>query len=311
MRVKSIDQLKNIVKGTVLINEPMSRHTSFHIGGPAEIFCIPSDDEDVKNIILWAKRNKLPITPIGNGTNLLVSDDGIEGVTIKISDRFSGISFENDYAFVKAGTTVKGLINAAMEHGLGGMEFAWGIPGAIGGSVAMNAGTNSHFLSKFVRKAHVIDLDGKEYKLLHDDLKFDYRHSILQEEPLILLDVQFELEREEPEKIKKNIKEAAEKRKGRQPIEYPCAGSVFKNPPTTYAGKVLEEAQCKGLRVGDAMISELHANFIINLGHATASDVLKLIRIAQERVYRNKDLILDLEVKLVGRFNLDLLMKKK
>ena len=311
MRVKSIDQLKNIVKGTVLINEPMSRHTSFHIGGPAEIFCIPSDDEDVKNIILWAKRNKLPITPIGNGTNLLVSDDGIEGVTIKISDRFSGISFENDYAFVKAGTTVKGLINAAMEHGLGGMEFAWGIPGAIGGSVAMNAGTNSHFLSKFVRKAHVIDLDGKEYKLFHDDLKFDYRHSILQEEPLILLDVQFELEREEPEKIKKNIKEAAEKRKGRQPIEYPCAGSVFKNPPTTYAGKVLEEAQCKGLRVGDAMISELHANFIINLGHATASDVLKLIRIAQERVYRNKDLILDLEVKLVGRFNLDLLMKKK
>jgi len=311
MRAKSIDRLKNSVKGAVLINEPMSRHTSFHIGGPAEIFCIPVDSEDIRNIVLWAKRNKLPVTPIGNGTNLLVSDDGIEGVTIKIADKFSGILFDDDYVLAKAGTTVKGVINAAMERGLGGMEFAWGIPGAIGGSVAMNAGTNSHFLSTFVKKAHVIDLNGKEYKLLHDELKFDYRHSILQDEPLILLDVQFELEKEDPVEIKKNIKEASEKRKGRQPIEYPCAGSIFKNPPTTYAGKVLEEAQCKGLRIGDAMISELHANFIINLGHATASDVLKLIRIAQERVYRNKDLILDLEVKLVGKFNLDLLMKKK
>ncbi len=311
MRVKSIDRLKDSVKGIVLTNEPMSRHTSFHIGGPAEIFCIPSDEEDIRNILLWAKKNRLPVTPIGNGTNLLVSDDGIEGITIKISDQFSGVSFDNNYVLVKAGSTVKGVIGAAMAHGLGGMEFAWGIPGVIGGSVAMNAGTNSHFLSRFVKKAHVIDLNGKEYRLLHDELKFDYRHSLLQEEPLILLDVQLELVEEGVEKIKKHVKEAAEKRKGRQPIEYPCAGSVFKNPPTTYAGKVLEEAQCKGLRVGDAMISELHANFIINLGHATASDVLKLIRIAQERVYRKKDLILDLEVKLIGKFNLDLLMKKK
>jgi UDP-N-acetylmuramate dehydrogenase len=311
MRENSIEQLKNSVKGTVLVNEPMNKHTSFHIGGPAEIFCIPSDIEDIKNIIIWSKRNRLPVTPVGNGTNLLVSDSGIEGVVIKLSDQFGGISFDSQYALVKSGSSVKGLISSAMERGLGGIEFAWGIPGAIGGSIAMNAGTNSHFLSKFVKKAHVIDLSGKEHWLSHDALKFDYRHSILQDEPLILLDVLFMLEEGKPDEIKKHIKEATEKRKGRQPLEYPCAGSVFKNPPTTYAGKVLEEAKCKGLRVGDAMISELHANFIINLGHATASDVIKLIRIAQERVYREKDLILDLEIKLMGKFNPDLLMKKK
>ncbi len=311
MRKKSIEQLKEIVKGEVLLNEPLSKHTSFRIGGPAEIFCRPVDAEDIKNILNWAKRNRQPVTPIGNGTNLLVSDDGISGVVIQLSNNISGIEFDSNSVFVKSGNTIKDLINAAMKRGLGGIEFAWGIPGAIGGSIVMNAGTNSHFLSKFVKYVQVIDFNGKEYKLLHDDLKFDYRYSILQDEPLILTEAVLSLEKADEEEIKKAISDASNKRKGKQPLEYPCAGSIFKNPPTTYAGKILEEAKCKGMRVGDAMISELHANFIVNLGHATAIDVLTLIRKAQETVYKQKDLILELEVRLLGDFNTNLLLKKK
>ncbi len=311
MRKTSIDRLKEAVKGQILIDEYMSKHTSFRIGGPAEIFCKPKDEEDIKNILSWARRNRLPITVIGNGTNLLVSDSGIEGVVIQVSKELSGVEIDGEEVLVKGGHTVNGLINAALTKGLGGIEFAWGIPGTIGGSVAMNAGTNSHFLSTYIKYVRVMDYNGKKYKMRHDDLKFDYRYSILQDEPLILLDVLFELDRVSEEAGKKNIKDAESKRKGRQPIEYPCAGSIFKNPPTTYAGKVLEEAKCKGMRVGDAMISDLHANFIINLGQATANDVLTLIRKAQERVYKEKDLILELEIKLLGKFNTQLLIKKK
>ena len=311
MRRESIDQLRELIKGEVLLGEPMYKHTSFRIGGPAEIFCKPLDDNDVRNILVWARKNKQPVTPVGNGTNLLVSDQGIPGVVIQISTGISGITFNGNSIFVKSGSTVKGLINSAMGKGLGGIEFAWGIPGTIGGSIVMNAGTNSHFLSKFVKYVNVLDFAGKRYRLNHDDLKFDYRYSILQDEPLILIEALFSLEKADRSKIKKIISEVSEKRKGRQPSEYPCAGSIFKNPPTTYAGKVLEEANCKGMRIGDAMVSELHSNFIVNLGHATANDVLTLIRKSQEKVYRKKDLILELEVKLIGHFNTDLLLKKK
>ncbi len=311
MRRTATDKLKDSVKGEVLFEESMSKHTSFRIGGPAEIFCKPKDEDDIKNILNWAKRNRLPISVIGNGTNLLVSDDGIEGVVIQISRELSGMEFRGREVLVKGGHTINGFIDTALRRGLGGVEFAWGIPGTIGGSVAMNAGTNSDFLSTYIKYVRVVDFDGKEYKMRHDDLKFDYRYSILQDEPLILLEVLFELDEVSEDVGRKNIKEAENKRKGRQPIEFPCAGSIFKNPPTTYAGKVLEEVKCKGMRVGDAMISELHANFIVNLGHATANDVLTLIRKAQERVYREKDLILELEIKLLGKFNTQLLMKKK
>ena len=311
MRKKSIEQLKELIKGDVLLDEPMFKHTSFRIGGPAEIFCKPKDEEDIKNILIWAKRNKKPVIPVGNGTNLLVSDHGISGVVVQVSNSMNGMMFDGESVIVKSGSTIRELINSAMAKGLGGVEFAWGIPGTVGGSIVMNAGTNSHFLSKFVKYVNVVDFSGKQYRLNHDDLKFDYRYSILQDEPLILIDALFNLESMEVSKIKRAIEEASEKRKNRQPSEYPCAGSIFKNPPTTYAGKVLEESNCKGMRVGDAMVSDLHANFIINLGHATANDVLTLIRKAQERVYREKDLILELEIKLLGNFNTDLLLKRK
>ncbi len=309
---KEIDSLKKSLRGEVLQNESMSKHTSFRIGGPAEIFVKPIDVRDLKTAIKWAKRNKLQIFVIGNGTNLIVSDEGVEGIVIKIGEAFSDVEFDNKEAFVQAGTTIQSLLEQAMKLGLGGMEFAWGIPGAVGGSIAMNAGSNSHFISTKINRVNVMDFNGKIYKLNHDDLRFDYRYSILQDEQLILTDALFTFDRKDITFMEHEKEISIKSRWENQPINYPCAGSVFKNPPTTYAGKVLEEVGCKGMQTGGAKISEKHANFIVNLGNATANDVINLIREAQYRVYKQKDLILELEVKLVGQFeNVSFLERKK
>ncbi len=299
---RSIDKLREVVKGEVIENEPMANHTSFHIGGPAQIFCKPENFEDIKNIIEWAKKNKLPIMAVGNGTNLLVSDNGIDGIVIQIANKIKNVQFDRNTVITQGGISLQELINKSMEKGLGGIEFAAKIPGVIGGSIVMNAGSNSHFISKFIKYVTVIGMDGKIYKLYHDDLKFNYRYSILQNEPLILLDAFLVLENQDPVEIRKKVEIFSKIKKEHQPLDYPCAGSIFKNPPTTYAGKVLEETNCKGLRMGDAMISDMHANFIINLGKATASDVIHLIRKAQQQVHRKKDLVLELEIKLAGNF---------
>ena len=301
---KSIDKLRELVQGEVIENEPMANHTSFHIGGPAEVFCRPRSIGDIRNIIEWARRNRLPIFTMGNGTNLLVSDEGIRGVVIQISSTMKEIQFDKNRVFVQGGLSIQELIDKSMKRGLGGIEFASNIPGTVGGSIAMNAGSNSYFLSKYVKYVDVIALNGKKIRMFHDDLKFDYRYSILQDEPLILLEAVFALEEKDPIKIKEEIEKFKSIRKKRQPIDYPCAGSIFKNPPTTYAGKVLEETGCKGMRIGDAVVSDMHANFIINLGNATASDVMNLIRKVQQQVYRKKDLKLELEIKTIGNFRL-------
>ncbi|MCI4463356.1 MAG: UDP-N-acetylmuramate dehydrogenase [Caldisericum sp.] len=310
--MKIQENVKELIKGRVYFNEPMSNHTSFKIGGPAEILIIPSDIDDLKRILEFARREKIPVTVIGNGTNILVSDDGIEGIVIKMSEGFSKLVFDNDIALVEAGVPLQKLIEDASKRNLGGFEFAFGIPGAFGGAVAMNAGTNSHYISTRIEYADVMDYNGKIYRFKHDDFHFDYRYSILQEEPLILLNAVVTFESKPYDEILHEREVSLRGRFEKQPYNLPCAGSVFKNPPTTYAGKVLEEAGCKGLRFGDALISEKHANFIVNLGNATAQDVVNLIREAQLRVYKHKDLILELEIKLVGKFkNLNLLERKK
>jgi len=308
---KSLEILTKLLRGEVLINEPMSKHTSFKIGGVAEIFVKPFDINDLTMILKWAKSNKMSISVIGNGTNIIVSDSGIEGVVIKISDSFSGMVFNGNEVLVQAGVSLQSLLEEGMKRNLCGMGFAWGIPGAVGGSVVMNAGSNSHFLSTRVKCVNVIDYNGAIFRLSHDELKFDYRYSRIQDENLILLDALFDLETKKFEDIEKEKETNIRMRKEKQPVNYPCAGSVFKNPPTTYAGRVLEEAGCKGLRIGDAQISELHANFIINLGNATAHDIVSLIKEAQLRVYKMKDLILELEIKLLGNFRDVRLMEKK
>jgi len=310
--MKTEEKLKELIKGVVLFNEPLSKYTSFKIGGPAEIFVIPKDIEDVLRVLNFAKRENLPITVIGNGTNILVSDDGVEGVVLKMGDGFHNVEFDGNIALVEAGMSLQTLIELGMERNLGGFEFAFGIPGAFGGAVAMNAGTNSHYISTRLKSAEVVDYTGKSYTFKHDDFRFDYRYSILQEEPLILLKGIVSFEKKSKEEILKEREHHLKGRHEKQPINFPNAGSVFKNPPTTYAGKILEEVGLKGLRYGDALISEKHANFIVNLGNATAQDVINLIKEAQLRVYRERDLVLELEIKLVGKFkNLGLLERRK
>lgn len=310
--MKSIDTLKSIFRGDVLLNEPLSKHTSFKIGGPAEIFVRPSCREDLVNVLKWSNQNNLPIFVIGNGTNIIVSDDGVEGVVINLSSGFEKMEFDGNNALVGAGVNLQNFLDEAMKKNLGGLEFAWGIPGAVGGSIVMNAGSNSHFISTKIERVFVMDYKGKEHNLNHDDLKFNYRYSMLQSEPLVLTEAFFVLDYKDGSTIMSERDRNLKARWEKQPINYPCAGSVFKNPPTTYAGKVIEEAGCKGLKIGDAMISEKHANFIVNLGKATAEDVLSLIREVQSRVYKQKDLILDLEIKFVGKFeHLGLMEKSK
>ncbi|MGB9694444.1 MAG: UDP-N-acetylmuramate dehydrogenase [Caldisericaceae bacterium] len=310
MITREIDVLRSSVKGEVLTNELMSKHTSFRIGGPAEVFVKPSSTDDLKKVLEWAKRNSQNIFVMGNGTNLIVSDDGIEGVVIKMADTFANIQYDGSEAMVESGTSMQYFLEESLRKGLGGMEFAWGIPGAVGGSIVMNAGSNSHFISTKINYVDVMDFNGRKLRLSHDDLKFDYRYSVLQEEPLILLNALFTLDKKDVAMMKVERESFIKSRWEKQPIDFPCAGSVFKNPPTTYAGKVLEEVGCKGMQVGGAKISEKHANFIVNLGNATASDVLSLIKEAQQRVYKQKDLILELEIKLVGNFQTSYLLER-
>lgn len=300
--MKSIDSLKSTFRGSVLIGEPLRNHTSFKIGGPAEIFLMPESKRDLIAALKWARQNKLPIFVIGNGTNIIVSDDGIEGVVIGFSKGFNKLEFFGNRAVVEAGVNLQGFLEEATKRNLGGLEFAWGIPGAVGGSIVMNAGSNSHFISTKVEQVTVMSYDGKEYTLSHDELKFNYRYSILQDEPLVLVEAFFVLDFKDSATIMFERDQNLKARWAKQPLNLPCAGSVFKNPPTTYAGKVIEEVGCKGMKIGDAMISEKHANFIVNLGNATASDVIALIREVRKKVYKQKDLILDLEIKLVGNF---------
>ncbi|MEF3244939.1 MAG: UDP-N-acetylmuramate dehydrogenase [Caldisericaceae bacterium] len=310
--MKTIEKIKNLVEGTVLFEEPLSKHTSFKIGGPAEIFVEPSNIEDLERMLKFAKQNNLEVTVIGNGTNILVADEGIRGIVIKLGSNFGKFTFSQNIAFIEAGASLQFFIEQAMKRNLGGLEFAFGIPGAVGGAVAMNAGTNSHYISTKVLYGDVMDLNGKIYRFKHDDFHFDYRYSILQDERLILLNSVIALEEKDEKEIIKAKEMNMRLRYDKQPLDFPCAGSVFKNPPTTYAGKVLEESGCKGLRFGDAIISDKHANFIVNLGNATANDVVKLIKEAQLRVYKNKDLVLELEIKLLGDFkNLGLIERKK
>ncbi len=310
--MKTIEKIRNLTKGTVLFEEPLSKHTSFKIGGPAEIFVEPSCVDDLEKVIKFAKQNNLEVTVIGNGTNILVADEGIRGIVIKLGNKFGKFTFSQNIAFIEAGASLQFFIEQSMRHNLGGLEFAFGIPGAIGGAIAMNAGTNSHYISTKVLYGDVMDLNGKIYRFKHDDFHFDYRYSILQDERLILLNAVIAMEEKDEKEIVKAKEMNLRVRYDKQPLDFPCAGSVFKNPPTTYAGKVLEESGCKGLHFGDAIISDKHANFIVNLGNATADDVVNLIREAQSRVYKNKDLVLELEIKLLGDFkNLGLIERKK
>jgi UDP-N-acetylmuramate dehydrogenase len=294
-----IESLRINVKGETLLNELMKNHTSFLIGGPANII-IPQDIDDLKNILKLSSENNIPVTIIGNGTNLLVSDNGIEGIVIKIKDCLDNLLINKQRGFAGAGGLLLKLSEVVANRGLSGLEFAIGIPGTVGGAVVMNAGAHGGEMSDVITKVKVMDFKGEINELSKDDLEFGYRKSKLQNRDLIALEVAVELKNDDVEKIKEKMAKHLEWRKKNQPIDIPNAGSIFKNQENYYASRLIDSAGCKGMRIGDAQVSELNANFIVNTDNAAARDVLDLMEKIQDTVFKKYGIKLVQEIKTIG-----------
>lgn len=294
-------ELSKIVRGVVCYNEPMANHTSFKVGGPAETLIIPYESEDIYNILKFSKENDIPISVIGSGTNLLVSDKGVKGIVIKINSPYENISFSGERVKVSAGVKISKLLYECMNRNLSGLEFLTGIPGTVGGAICMNAGIGTHSISMFFLKGSVIDMDTLDVKeLSHKDFSFDYRWSVIQKSKKIILDAVFGLKEGEFSEISEKVKILQDKRLKTQPLNFPNAGCIWKNPPETFAGKLIEEAGLKGFSIGGASISDLHANFIVNSNNAKAQDIYDLIRYVEDIVYNKFNICLEREIKLFG-----------
>lgn len=284
----------------VMRNVSMKKHTSFRIGGPADIMVIPSTKEQIKNTLYICDRYNVPVTIMGNGSNLLVSDKGIRGVVIKIAERFTFVTVEGVYVKAQAGVLLSALSSVILKSSLAGFEFASGIPGTLGGAVVMNAGAYGGEIKDVVEEVVVLDEDYNELVLTNDDLNFGYRKSIIQEKSYIVLEVKLKLRKGDYNKSKELISELTRRRRDKQPLSYPSAGSAFKRPTGYYAGKLIQDAGLRGFRVGDAQVSELHTGFIINLGNATAQDVITLINIIKDKVYEKFGVKLNPEIRIIG-----------
>lgn len=293
-------EMLKILPGRVRAGEPMKRHTSWRIGGPADVFAEPSNREELRAAVSYANERSLPLTIIGAGTNILVSDEGVRGVVVKVGRGLDRIFIDGEIITAEAGARLSKVAAAARDAGLGGFEFSAGIPGAIGGAVVMNAGANGASLGALVKEVLLLDPEGCFLKKSKDEMNFGYRSSTLQNEISVVVEAVFTCFHRDKETIKREMEVFTKKRKETQPLHYPSAGSIFKNPPGDSAGRLIEAAGLKGERVGDAQISTLHANFIINLGEATARDVLALVDRARETVLHCFGIELKPEVKVVG-----------
>lgn len=294
--------LRKSVRGTLLFDEPMKNHTSLNIGGPADALVIPEDEQDLKNTLNIAKKNHVHLTIIGNGTKLLVGDEGINGITIKVSGCLDDICISEPKIKAGAGYSLAKLSEEAATSGLSGLEFAVGIPGTIGGGIVMNAGAHRSMISDLLTQVTALSASGRLRNYSKKDLVFGYRESMFQNNKDIILRAELILKKNKKEKIKKRMNEYKNWRRKRQPLKMPNAGSVFKNPSQNSAGKLIDLAGLAGLRKGNAKISEQHANFIINLGNAMASDVCELMKIAESRVFQEYSIRLVPEIRIIGRF---------
>ncbi len=296
----AIKELKRAEGLEIRLNEPMSQHTSLGIGGPADICAIVRSVEGVCAAMNAARLYGMPLVAVGRGTNLLVRDGGFRGIVLQLGRDFSDISREGSHVTAQSGATVAEACDYAARAGLSGLEFATGVPGSIGGAVAMNAGAGSGQMADVVEFIDVVRESGESSRCTRERLQFDYRHSCLRDEQCVAVSVTFALQPSDPAAIRKAMFEAIERRCQRQPLSLGSAGSVFKRPPGDYAGRLLEAAGVKGLRVGGASFSTKHANFIVNEGDATAADVIRLIEMAKQRVHETSGVWLEEEVCVVG-----------
>ncbi len=283
--------------------EPMSAHTTFKIGGPADIFVSPSSEEMLAKIVAFCNEKEYPLFILGNGSNILVSDLGIEGVVVHIGGGLSDINLSGvNEISCGSGMRLSLLCSYAYENGLTGLEFAWGIPGLVGGAVYMNAGAYGSEISNVITECRCITRDGRFETLTADKLKLGYRTSIFKEKKnRVITSAKFRLMPGDRAEIRANMDSLIERRKEKQPLEYPSAGSTFKRPTGNFAGTLIEMCGLKGFTVGGAAVSEKHAGFVVNLGGATASDVKRVVEAVSEKVFLETSVRLEPEVEFVGR----------
>lgn len=300
--VEAVKELQELNIGKVKINEPLAHHTTIKIGGPADIFIEPSSVENLQKVMEVIRNHHLNWRAIGRGSNLLVSDKGIEGVVLKLCNGIDSLEINGTEITVGGGHSLVSLSTLISKKGLSGLEFASGIPGSVGGAVYMNAGAHGSDISKVLTKAHILFLDGSMEWLSNEELEFSYRTSILQNKrPGIVVEAVFQLEAGERNSIVAQMQKNKDYRKETQPWNFPCAGSIFRNPLPNYAGKLIEVAGLKGFSIGGAKISEMHGNFIVNAGNATAGDVLALIQHVKDTIYHLYQIKMETEVEIIGR----------
>jgi len=283
----------------LLLNESMASHTTIRVGGPADAFYMPESVEQLRQSLDWARSLSVPVLLMGNGSNLIVRDGGVRGLVVALGERFSRIRVEGDEMTAQAGASLKHVSLAAQEAGLSGLEFAAGIPGTLGGGTAMNAGAYGGQLSDVLLSADVL-LDGEVRTLSLEEMQMGYRTTLPLSLNCPVLSVRFRLTRGDPAAILDRMNCLNLRRRERQPLNYPSAGSVFKRPEGHFAGALIEEAGLKGLTNGGAQVSEKHAGFIINLGGATAKEVLELMEEVRSRVFARSGVMLEPEVRIVG-----------
>ena len=286
----------------ILYNEPMKNHTSFKVGGPADIFIEPDDRAELVKAIKDLREQGVSYYIIGNGSNLLVSDKGLRGAVVKIGDKFGSVSINNDIITAESGVLLSTLSKMAAREGLTGMEFASGIPGSLGGAVTMNAGAYGGEMKDIVEWVEILDQDLNIKRLKNDEMKFMYRKSIIEPGKHIVLRCCIRLKKGNKDEIDSKMAELAEKRKSKQPLHLPSAGSTFKRPEGYFAGKLIEDAGLRGFSIGGAQVSTLHCGFVVNNGDATAKDVYDLIRHVQKTVFEKFNVMLEPEVKILGEF---------
>ncbi|NMA94459.1 MAG: UDP-N-acetylmuramate dehydrogenase [Clostridiales bacterium] len=302
MDIKRIsDCIRQIIpRDNILLDEPMKNHTSFRIGGNADIMVMPSAKEQIIDIIKLCKDKDIPLFIMGNGSNLLVGDRGMRGIVLKIASRFSETEIDDNNIKVQTGILLSTLAHRALESKLSGLEFAHGIPGTLGGAIFMNAGAYGGEIKDIAVDVTCVNLDGDIVRIEGDGLEFGYRSSKVQKDNLIALEATLNLRYGDPAIIKENMDYLMSQRREKQPLSYPSGGSTFKRPEGHYAGKLIQDAGLKGYRIGDAKVSTKHAGFIINLGNATCKDVLNLIDFIQTRVYEKFQVELSPELRVVG-----------
>ena len=302
MNDQFLTELQNVMGGSgIFMEEPMKKHTTFRVGGPADVLVQP-DETALAAILALCRRYHVPYSFIGNGSNLLVGDKGIRGVVIEMTDPMGNIEVDGTKITAQAGAMLSKIVNTAASNGLGGMEFAAGIPGSVGGAVVMNAGAYGGEMKDIIEKVYVLDENGAQLELDRDALDLGYRHSCIPEKKYIVTKVVLELVPRNEAEIRSEMKELNEKRAEKQPLQYPSAGSTFKRPEGYFAGKLIMDAGLRGYQVGGAQVSEKHCGFVINKGDATAADICQLMRDVSDKVQAQFGVVLEPEVKMIGEF---------